>query len=72
MCICIFDADSYPLSSRGLGPLDPISGSASEPSMIPKDRLAKVISNPAIRSFPGWAALGKSPPNLRSNINIIY
>ena len=40
------NADSYPLSLRGLGPHLPISGSASDPSMIPKDKLAKVISIP--------------------------
>ena len=38
-----------------LWPDDPISG------MIPKDRLAKVISNPNIVSFPGWVALGRLP-----------
>ena len=57
------NSDSYPLSTRGLGPYIPISGSASDPSMIPNDKTAKVISNPVARnSFPGWSALGKSPP----------
>ena len=44
-----------PCQHGDLWPDDPISG------MIPKDRLAKVISNPDKVSFPGWVALGRLP-----------